>query len=113
MKWGGGFSVSSSLVRKWWGRKEKTQRGRGGGKASCMQRIATAAAVGWRCRCTIMPRRAMASVRTQATGKPGSSSFFTAEQKTRFQEDGFLVIDRLIDPSLAEALKNRFPFLFR
>jgi hypothetical protein len=39
--------------------------------------------------------------------------FFSSEQKTRFQEDGFVVVDRLIDPSLAEAIKDRFPLLFR
>lgn len=48
-----------------------------------------------------------------ATSLSPSGSFFTPEQKAQFQDDGFLVVDRLIDPSLAEAIKNRFPLLFR
>lgn len=48
-----------------------------------------------------------------ATSLSPSSAFFTPEQKAQFQDDGFLVVDRLIDPSLAEAIKNRFPLLFR
>jgi hypothetical protein len=38
---------------------------------------------------------------------------FTPAQKARFQDDGFLIVDRLVDPSLAEAIKHRFPHLFR
>ncbi len=52
-------------------------------------------------------------VRRLTTSPSPSSSFFTPEQKARFQDDGFLVVDRLLDPSLAEAIKNRFPLLFR
>jgi hypothetical protein len=52
-------------------------------------------------------------VRRLATSLSPSGSFFTPEQKAQFQDDGFLVVDRLIDPSLAEAIKNRFPLLFR
>jgi hypothetical protein len=57
--------------------------------------------------------RAGSFVRRLATSLSPSSAFFTPEQKAQFQDDGFLVVDRLIDPSLAEAIKNRFPLLFR
>lgn len=44
---------------------------------------------------------------------PRSKPFFTATQRARFEEDGFVVVERLIDPTVAHAIRNRFPLLFR
>ena len=35
------------------------------------------------------------------------------EQKRRFDEDGFLILDRFLDPEAVERLRTRFEPLFR
>jgi len=44
---------------------------------------------------------------------PRSKPFFTAAQRARFEEDGFVVVEHLIDPTVARAIRDRFPLLFR